>query len=1023
MATRTAKTAAGTGTQAPGGTAPPDTATAPSGGGRNNGGTPDSTSNSGSSGNGASGHGSSGGRGGDRRDTRVLSGTADSGYGELTVVLGRSDKADEQVLGGKAARLSEMIDAGLPVPPAVCLTTGLFALFLDETGLAARVAGRPADEARALIEGTELPAAVSEPILAAYAELGRPRVAVRSSAVKEDAAGQSYAGQHDTVLDIAGDQALLDAVRTCWASLWSDRAAVYRDRHEDAGAMAVVVQQMIHSDSAGVLFTTDPTSREAHRMIVEACWGLGEGLVAGRVAADLFVVDDRTLEVVEERIRHKVTKCVPVEPGRVGLAKVDAAARNAPCLTPERLTELAGLAVKVREHYGTEQDIEWVVQGDRLYLLQARPVTTTAAAPATAGPLTPYTVPVSRDVAQGTLWSRMDIGEIFTGVMTPLGQTFAQYYQMNVHADCASAVGVRDPGPVELHMGYLQGHVYLNISYTAYMLGQCLPTRDQRHFTARFVSEEVDLAGYTNPFGRFPGGSEDVKALLYWARHTAKEMAGMKKRCKEMVTARLYQFDRARRIDLTRLSRRELNAELTRHLGWFHDMHVGYMPYYINAFGFYGVLAELCPKWLGSAGENLQNRVKTDMSSLRTVESARDLWVLAQAAKDRPAVMRIIRDSPLESIAATLRADEEGREFWHGHVEEFLRANGTRGHQEMEITHPRWIDDPSYIFQMIRRYAEDGFSIDEILERSRGYQEGDAAAVLATLPLAKRKVIRKIISLYVLCSELRETARMSMVTSIWLVRNVVYELGRRLVDEGVLHSLDEVACLDFADVLTYLGGERDARTVFSRQKIDEARRLARHNDRLPEPPLTIIGEYDPAQAQARRAQARAAAAEGAERLDRLDGLGAGPGRVVGRARVIEDLVWQADEFKADEIIVARFTDASWTPLFAIAAGVVTDIGSMLSHSSIVAREFNVPSVVNTKHATERIRTGDLVRVDGNTGVVEVLERAGGTGAGEDATPGAAQSTTPAAQGTAPGAAQGTGKDTGEDAVKEKETEQ
>ncbi|HEY3479908.1 MAG TPA: PEP/pyruvate-binding domain-containing protein, partial [Streptomyces sp.] len=593
---------------------------------------------------------------------------ATSPYGDLAVVLGRGEKADERLLGGKAARLSEMLDIGLPVPPAFCLTTGLFELFLAESGMADRIKGLRPEEIRTLVTGAELPAAVSEPILAAYAELGRPRVAVRSSAVKEDGAGQSFAGQHDTVLDIAGDEALLDAVRTCWASLWSDRAAVYREHPEETGAMAVVVQQMIHSDAAGVLFTTDPTSRDPHRMVVEACWGLGEGLVAGRVTADLFVVDDRSLDLVEARVRHKVTKCVPVEPGRVGIAKVDAAARNAPCLEPARLTELAALAVRVRDHYGSEQDIEWVVQGDRLHLLQARPITT-AAAPAAppAAARSPYAVPVSPEVSRGTLWSRMDIGEIFTGVMSPLGLSFARYYQMNVHADCASAVGVRDPGDVGLHMGYLQGHIYLNISYTAYMLGQCLPTRDQRHFTARFVSEEVDLAGYSNPFGRFPGGAEDVKALLYWAKHTAKEMAGMKKRSKEMVSARLYQFDRARRIDLTRLDRRELNAELTRHLGWFHDMHVGYMPYYINAFGFYGVLAELCPKWLGSDGENLQNRVKTDMSGLRTVESARDLWVLAQAAKDRPRVMRIIRESPLDRIADTLRDDEEGREFWHGH--------------------------------------------------------------------------------------------------------------------------------------------------------------------------------------------------------------------------------------------------------------------------------------------------------------------------------------------------------------------
>lgn len=875
------------------------------------------------------------------------------------IVLGGTGKARPGLLGGKAARLAEMIDAGLPVPPAFCITTALFEHFLAVTGLGERVRTAGPMEARELILARDIPEPIARTILAAYAELGRPRVAVRSSACKEDSASQSFAGQHDTLLDIAGDDALLEAVKVCWASLWSDRAAVYRDDPASVGSIAVVVQQMIHADVGGVLFTCDPVSGRPDRLVVEACWGLGEGLVAGRVTSDFFLIDDRDFDVIEEKVRYKVTKCVPIEPGKVGIAKVDAAARNTPCLTREQLTELARLAVKVRNNYGAEQDIEWVIRDGKLYLLQTRPITTK---PNKAGRTSPYVEQQPERIQKNTLWSRMDIGEIFTGIMTPLGQTFAQYYQLNVHGHTAIATGVRDPGDVGLQMGYFQGHVYLNISYTAYMLAQCLPTKDQSRFTSRFVSEEVDLAGYESPFGTQPGGKEALLATGFWLKSTINEMRRMKRRSTEMVRSRLYEFDRARRIDLTRMSRRELDAELSRYLAYFHDMHVGYMPYYMNAFGFYGLLAELCAKWLGHAGDNLQNRVKTDMSSLRTVESAREIWNLAQAAKDRPRVMKIIRETPLRHVPAELRGDDEGRAFWEAHMEPFLRSNGTRGRQEMEITYPRWIDDPSYVFQMIRRYADDGMSIDQILERSRGRAEGDPTVVLRQLPTAKRKIIEKVISLYELCSELREITRMSMITSIWLVRNVVYEVGRRLVEQGILHSLDEVADLDFADICRYLAGRDDARDVFSRAKMDEARRTFQYYNRLPEPPLTFIGEWDVTQAVR-------PAVDGA----RLEGLGASPGRVVGRARIIEDLVWQADEFQVGEILVTRFTDASWTPLFAIAGGVVTDIGSMLSHSSIVSREFNLPSVVNTKYATQRISTGDLIMVDGDTGVVEVVE--------------------------------------------------
>ncbi|SPT50036.1 PEP/pyruvate-binding domain-containing protein [Actinomadura madurae] len=878
--------------------------------------------------------------------------------GDQIVVLGAGDVPDPALLGGKAARLDGMLRAGLPVPPAFCLTTALFDRFVRETGLDADIAGTEPAKLRERVLAADVPDDIAAAVLEAYGELGRPRVAVRSSASAEDSASHSFAGQHDTVLDTAGDSALLDAVKVCWASLWTDRAAAYRDASE-AGSIAVVVQQMVHADTGGVLFTRDPVSGRTDRFVVEACWGLGEGLVAGKVTSDFFLVDPAGPEVVDRKIRYKVTKCAPVEPGTVGLVKVDAAARNTPCLEPGELAELAGLAVRVRDHYGAEQDIEWAVRDGVPYLLQTRPITTT---PVRDRRTSPYLHSQPEAVQKGTLWSRMDIGEIFTGIMSPLGRSFAQYYQHNVHRGCAVSTGVRDPGDMSLHMGYLQGHVYLNISYTAYLLGQCLPTRDQSRFTNRFVSEEVDLDTYSNPFGTWPDGIEELLSAGFWLKSSVSELRNMKKRARRMVRSRFYEFDRAQGIDLTRLDRPELNAEMKRRLAYFHDMHVGYMPYYMNAFGFYGVLEALCGAWLGQAGAGLRNRVKSDMSSLRTVESAREIWALAQVARRDPRVMEIIRAGAAADVPALLRADEAGRAFWDRHMIPFLRENGTRGRQEMELTHPRWIDDPSYIFQMIRRYADEGFSIDGVLDRAPDPEEDAAADALARLPLPKRRAIEKVTELYETCSRLRETTRMSMITSIWLVRCVVHEVGRRLVAAGVLRSLDEVADLDFADVQEYLAGGGDAREVFSRAKLEEARRTFQAYARLPEPPLSFVGEWDVTQAVR-------PAPDGV----RLEGLGASPGRVVGRARIIEDLVWQADEFQVGEVLVTRFTDASWTPLFAIAGAVVTDIGSMLSHSSIVSREFRVPSVVNTKHATQTITTGDLVTVDGDRGVVEVVE--------------------------------------------------
>ncbi len=874
-------------------------------------------------------------------------------------------RGDLEQLGGKGARLAEMTQAGFPVPPAFCITLSAFGEFLRVSGVGAKVAAMGALDAakcaeiREAVLRAEIPPRVAREIVAGYEALGRARVAVRSSAQAEDSASQSFAGQHDTLLDIAGDDALLHAVKVCWASLWSDRARTYRSSSE-AGAIAVVVQKMVHADAAGVLFTIDPVGGHPDRMVLEACLGLGEGLVAGRVTTDSFLLDAQSGDLVERHVRYKVTMCAPVEAGKVGTVKVPPDRREAAAITDDQARELGRLALRLRAHYGCDQDVEWAVRDGHVHLLQTRPITTR---PVRRDRSTPYEAPQSERVQRGTLWSRMDIGEIFTGVMSPLGTSFARYYQHHVHADCGRALGLLDKGDMSLAMGYLHGHVYLNVSYSAFLLGQSPPGRDQAQFTHRFTSEEVDLARYQNPFGQYPGGARLALSSAFWTKYAVTELGSMRRRAERMVASRYEVFDRFRALDLSRMRRAELHAEMERGLDYFHDMHVGYMPFYINAFGFYGVLTKLCAAWLGDDGANLQNRLKADMSNLRTVESAREVWKLAQRARASERVLAILQTTPLEEIPAALLADDEGARFWRGSFEPFLRANGTRGRQEMELTNPRWIDDPSYVFQMMRKYIQEGFSIDEVLQRRGRERAGSSEDVLARLPFAKRHALRAMIKLYGACSEMREATRMSMITSIWVVRSLVYEVGRRLVAEGVLRSLDEVAFLDFADVRAYLAGGAPLRDAFPRAKLDEARRAHHYYLRQPEPPLSFVGEHDP---NARLAPLDAEAS--------LRGLGTSPGRFHGKARVVHDLTRQADEFEPGEILVTTFTDASWTPLFAIAGAVVTDIGSMLSHSSIVAREFNIPSVVNTKTATRSIRTGDVLVVDGDRGLVSVVTK-------------------------------------------------
>ncbi|MEO8549504.1 MAG: PEP-utilizing enzyme, partial [Kofleriaceae bacterium] len=340
----------------------------------------------------------------------------------------------------------------------------------------------------------------------------------------------------------------------------------------------------------------------------------------------------------------------------------------------------------------------------------------------------------------------------------------------------------------------------------------------------------------------------------------------------------------------------------------------------------------------------------------------REVWKLAHKARESQHLTNLITRTPLDEVIEVLKADVEGRRYWVKSIEPFMRVNGVRGRQEMELTNPRWIDDPTYVIQMVRKYIAEDFSIDDALDRGRQVRGGETVAILDGLPIWKREILKLLIHQYSSCSEMRETSRMAFITSIWMVRKIVYELSRRLVAEGVLRTVDETAYLDMASIKSYLAGKTSAEESFSRTKLNEARRLYQYHLRLPEPPLSFVGEYKPAPKL-----------ESAISGDAIRGIGTSPGKVIGRARIIHDLARQANEFKAGEVLVTAWTDASWTPLFAIAAAVVTDVGSILSHSSIVAREFNIPSVVNTKRATQTVKTGDLLIVDGDAGTVHVKE--------------------------------------------------
>lgn len=882
---------------------------------------------------------------------------------------------DRLTLGGKAASLNALVRAGLPTPKAYCVTTGAYREFVERADLTGKTTANDPARLRAALGEATLPEDLQREIAAAYATLGGGRVAVRSSAVSEDSAESSFAGQYKTFLNVEGERAVTDCVKRCWESLWTDHAAAYAHRRDAVAqikdaekSIAVVIQQMVNADAAGVLFTTDPIGDDANRMVIEAGWGVGEGVVSSQVVTDSYLVD-RTHFVVARTIRHKPMRTVCNPDGGVVMEKTPASIADAATLTDDQAVQLAQYAMTIRQSCGPtfadkELDVEWAIKDAKIVILQARPITVSE--PRATHAIFADPEETESSLRDNTMFSRMDTGEIVTGLMTPFGLSFCRFYQHNIHGPAVKTMGLFNMSSSRHFMGYIRGYVYLNISASAYMLTQCPPTRDHMKFTKRYATDEVDLSNYRNPYGEPVKGLAYLRSALYWLRQQIINVATAEKTARRMETLGKARIDRFLARDLTKMSLKELNAELELIDRNFLASCSAYMPFFLQSFALYDALAELCETWLGGRGEGLHNRIKASLNNLRTIDVTKGVIALADMVKAQQELRDLFLNGSADELAERLQLSSPGKTFWDGPFAEFLRQFGTRGRQEFDLSIARWNDEPLYLLKIIRLYLLNEFDLYDKMRESDSKRREDTERLLSTLPLKARLKLRLVISSYAKMADLRERVRPVFVAETWFYRKVALEIMRRLSEEGVA-NLSDLPFLDFNELRDYVAGKKTAAQAFSPELIEKNRREHLINLHAAEPPMSIVGGYRPKRSNA--------AARLADDGDALVGLAASPGVVVARARVITDLQRQAEELQQGEILVAKFTDASWTPLFVLAAGVVADIGSPLSHSSIVSREFGIPAVVNTRSGTLKIRTGDFLYLDGDAGIVRIEERA------------------------------------------------
>ena len=814
------------------------------------------------------------------------------------VELGEVDTGWIALVGGKAAGLGELISAGERVPEGFCITSAAYEA-------ARRSPGAVADELR-------------REILRAYERLGAGAVVVRSSATAEDLPQASFAGQHDTFLNVDGAEALIEAVQRCWESLSSPRAVAYRKGAgiaEGTARMCVVVQRMVDPVAAGVLFTANPITGTRTEMVVDAVAGLGDVVVDGSVTADHYVL-----------IRQQ-----PV-----------AGARG--CLNSAQLEQLRDAGQRLQRRAGAPQDIEWAIDRDgTLWLLQSRAITTLFPLPESSRPGPRVYLEVGH--MQGMLRP-----------FTPMGMAAMRV----ATAQWLESVGLTAE-PFDGHPGIVAaaGRMYIDLT----VLVRSRRLRAKLPAALRIYGPRVSGAMaqvLDDPrFAPVPGRPYRLRSVAVVAARLAPGLAvGLLGALLRPARARARAFRAAAEMGRAHPSqnlrgaadRLRLAVELQR--PFLRGMTAMLAPLYaamLARVAAVGLLADV-------AAESEVDETLRGAPHNVTMEMDLALWRLAAAVAGEH--RDLLLHTPTPELAERYRAGELP-EFGLG---EFLRRYGHRGAAEVDVGVARWAEDPTPVFAALAGYLR-VTDPEEAPDRRFARAAGEAEAKIEDLVGRARRTrpVRARVAGFFLrrsrqLAGLRELPKFAWLYAFAAMRRELLAAGGELAGRGLLERADDIMFLDFREALAAADGD-DLRELVAARRADFQRELRRRSV----PGLLLSDGTIP-----EALTPRSPVTDGT-----LVGMAAAPGTVTGRARVILDPA--SAHVEPGEILVAPTTDPGWTPLFLTAGGLVTETGSPMAHGPTVAREYGIPAVICVRDATQLITTGQLITVDGASGTVVLAD--------------------------------------------------
>ncbi len=822
-----------------------------------------------------------------------------------------SESHDTALVGGKAASLARLAQAGFPVPDGCVVSTEAYVY------ARARSSGK---------DGTlAVPGEVAEEIRSAYRSLGAPLVAVRSSATAEDMAGASMAGQYETFLNVQGEQAVVDAVERCWASLAASRVQTYLREHSidpSTVAMAVIVQRLVPADVAGVLFTVDPRDASRHEMLVEANWGLGETVVSGQVQPDVFRLEYDTCKVLETSIADKR---LALAPGSRAAEAVGEGRRSQPCLAARDVAGLWRLGRRVADHFGRPMDLEWAISGGEVFLLQARPITTLQGMETQQQILGIAQAHLHRQLAAGHgPWVLHNLAETLPHP-TPLTWSVVRRFMSG-----AGGFGAMyrqagfEPSPSVCKDGFLEnvaGRIYMDVSLAPEMMFEGFPfAYDLEQLK---TSPDASQTPPTLPTGsvwkRWEAGRKLKVAVLRLDGLAAR----LERELRDHLFAEVTSYvAKAKALNLEALPSDRLQELWREHQTWALEV---FGPRLLMP-GLIGAMA------MGQLRDFLQENV----------------W-----DEDAEALCRRISSGgqPDRTVTANAELYEVGK--GHGSLKAWLAEHGHRAAGEFDLAASRWREIPSTVREMAARLATGEGPLDRL---GRSTEQVDACVTTISLRLGdtERGEFDRLVGLTRRYLVLREDSKDVLMLAYDLLRDVALEAGRRLGIGG------DVFYVTADELLVSLRTGAAPTAMISQRKTVHAAEARLQLPRLIDAAvLSSLG----------RPRSVQPAAGGHTAFAVSGGEASGPARIVHSPT-------EAGDLGHGYILVCPSTDPSWTPLFVNAAGLVLECGGTLSHGAVVAREMGLPAVV-LADATRLFKEGQEICVDGLHGWAGPVQDADG----------------------------------------------